>query len=143
MIPKFPKPGPFKKKNKYGNHIIYDPITKKKAYDSKLEREYHQELLLREKVGDIRDVKQWPSVELLPDIRYKPDFYYVDVETEQEIWVDTKGVIGERYRLIRKIWRLFGPGTLLEVMKMVYPKRGWAVKEIKTKGFTINEGRTI
>jgi len=106
----------------------------KKAYDSKLERDYHVELLLRETAGDIKDVRQWPSVELLPDIRYKPDFYYIEVDTKREIWVDTKGVIGERYRLIRKIWRLFGPGTLHEVMKMAYPRRGWAIKEIKSLG---------
>jgi len=134
MQQKFPKPGPFnkKKRSKYNNVIIRDPLTGKKAYDSKLEAHYHAELLLQERAGLIKDVRQWPSVELLPDIRYKPDFYFIDVKTGHEIWVDTKGVIGERYRLIRKIWRLFGPGTLQEVMKMAYPRAGWHIKEIKS-----------
>jgi len=119
----------FPKRNKYGNRIIKDPVTGKKAYDSKLECRYHCQLIIREKAGEIKDVKQWPSVELLPDIRYKPDFYYVDVDSGHEIWVDTKGVIGERYRIIKKLWRLFGPGILHEVMQ---GKSGWVTKEIKS-----------
>ena len=124
----------FPKKNKYGNVIIKDPVTGKKAYDSKLERNYHKELLLQEKAGFIRDVRQWPSVELLPDIRYKPDFYFIECESGREVWVDTKGVIGERYRIIKKIWRLFGPGVLQEVMQQRYPLKGWGIKEIKSLG---------
>ena len=124
----------FPKRNKYGNVIIKDPVTGKKAYDSKLERHYHQELLLQEKAGYIRDVRQWPSVELLPDIRYKPDFYFVECDSEREVWVDTKGVIGERYRIIRKLWKLFGPGILQEVMRQRYPLKGWVIKEIKSLG---------
>ncbi len=127
---KFPKPGLRKKGLKYGNHIIRDPLTGKKAYDSKLERDYHIVLSLREKAGEIRNVRQWPSVELLPDIRYKPDFYFVECDSGREVWVDTKGVIGERYRIIKKIWRLFGPGVLQEVMQS---RNGWAIKEIKSQ----------
>lgn len=133
MTLKFPKPI-FKRKGrlKFNNTIIRNPLTGKKCYDSKLEASYHAELLLREKAGIIKDVRQWPSVQLLPDIRYKPDFYYVDIQSDREIWVDTKGVIGERYRLIRRIWRLFGPGTLHEVTKLRYPKDTWNIKEIKS-----------
>jgi hypothetical protein len=134
---KFPKPGPRKKKNKYGNIIIRDPLTGKKAYDSKLERDYHIELTYREKAGEIKMVEQWPSVQLLPDIRYKPDFKYTEVATGDEVWIDTKGVIGERYRIIRKLWRLFGPGVLLEVTRG-YRSNVWHVKEIKSLYKTIN-----
>lgn len=126
----FPKPGPRKKKRlKYGNTIIRDPVTGKKAYDSKLERNYHGHLILRERAGEIEDLQQWPSVELLPGIRYKPDFFYRECRTKREIWVDTKGVIGERYRIIVKLWRLFGPGVLMEVRAK---GAGWIKKEYKS-----------
>lgn len=121
---KFPK-----RKMKFGNHIIKNPVTGKKAYDSKLERNYHAVLLYREKGGIIEDLCQWPSLELLPGIRYKPDFYYRECDSRREIWVDTKGVLGERYRIIKKLWRLFGPGVLQEVM---FSRGKWSVKEIKS-----------
>ena len=132
---KFPKPG-IRKKNKFGNHIIRDPVTGKKAYDSKLERHFHTYLKFKESNGEIKEVTQWPSVELLPGIRYKPDFKYQKVDTDETIWVDTKGVIGERYRIIRKLWGLFGPGTLHEVTKK---HGGWHTKVIKSKEYIINE----
>ena len=119
---------------KYRNHIIRDPTTGKKAYDSKLERRYHVVLMAMEKAGVIRDLRQWPSVELLPGIRYKPDFYYREVEKDREVWVDTKGFLGERYRIITKIWRLVGPGILLEVKSN---RGGWSIKEIKSKGLEL------
>ena len=127
----FPKPGR-RRKNKFNNTILRDPVTGKKAYDSQLERDYHRELALLEKAGEVTDVRQWPSVELLPGIRYKPDFYFVDADG-RSIWVDCKGVMGQRYNLIKKIWKLFGPGVLLEVHRGT-GFRKWICKEIQSQG---------
>ncbi len=132
---KFPKPGYFNKGSKFKNHVIRNPLTGKKAYDSKLERDYHGDLLLRERAGLVSDVEQWPSVELLPDIRYKPDFKYTNNKNGLTYFVDCKGVLGERYRIIKKLWRLVGPATLLEVHRGA---RGeWVEKEIKSKGYEL------
>lgn len=104
---KFPKPG--QRKNKYGAKRVTGKNGQ--SYASMLERNYRAYLDLLEKAGLIRDIEEQPSVDL--DVcKYKADFKYYDIENKETIWVDTKGVITDRFRLIMKIWKKFGPGKL-------------------------------
>lgn len=93
----------FPKQNKFG-------AVRCGGFDSKLEKDYYEYLLLKEKADDISDITIHPTIELEPGIKYKADFSFV--EGERMVWVDTKGVITDRFRLICKIWALHGPGPL-------------------------------
>ena len=71
------------KKNKYGN-------IRAKGSDSKIEIKHYNELLIREKAGEIRDIVKQPKFELqngfkyfnetVRAISYKADFQYFDIK---------------------------------------------------------------
>lgn len=87
--------------------------TTGKSYPSLIERDYHELLLIRERVGEVKDVEYQPSYTLIAGIKYKADFKYTDVETGVTIVVDTKGnLLGERFRMVMKLWAEKGPGPL-------------------------------
>ena len=113
------------RKLKFGNQ-------RTNGFASKLEAAVHQILMLREKSGEITDVKRG-GVELTCGINWNVDFNYIDKKTKKRVWVEAKGVETERYRLCLKLWRGgHGPGPL-EIWKgswqkpmlveIVYPKR--------------------
>lgn len=105
-----------KKRNKYNAERI------ERAYErgpcgSKLEGAVFQRLLLLERAGNIRDIRQQVSVHLSCGIMWKVDFSYFDKEKKRTIYAEAKGVETERYRLCLKLWRGgHGPGPL-EVWK--------------------------
>lgn len=93
----------FPNKNKFG-------AVRCGGFDSGLERDYYKVLLLKEVAEQVSDLRVHPTVELEPGIKYKADFSFI--EDGRRVWVDTKGVMGERFRLICRIWALHGPGPL-------------------------------
>lgn len=99
-----------RKKNKYGaEKIIVGPHT----YDSKLEHEMHMTLKLLERSGEIKDIRHHPgAVQLTRFVKYKPDFLIFDIKRNIEIFIESKGFDGERWRVIRNLWREFGPKPL-------------------------------
>ena len=105
-------------------------VSDGKHSPSKIEHAVFFQLELREKNGEITDLKKNPTVELLSTplglIKYKADAGYSDKDGPR--WVEVKGVEGERWRIIRKLWSLFGPGPL-EVYKGTY-KRPYLVEVI-------------
>ena len=93
------------RRNKFG-------AQRTNGYSSKLEAAVRQILDLREKAGEISDIKRG-AVELTCGIRWNVDFNYLDVKTGKRVWVEAKGVETERYRICLKLWRGgFGPGVL-------------------------------
>lgn len=101
---------------------------------SKLERSVHALLLLREKSGEIDDIKRQCSVELGIEIvisartqkerrriiRWKVDFCFRVVKTDERMWAEAKGIETRLYRKQLRLWREgAGPGRI-EIWKGNY-----------------------
>lgn len=99
------------KKKKYSN--VKTEIHGR-TFDSKGEAGLFVELQNREKAGEIKDLRCQESVYLTDaEIRYIPDFSFVNVSTgEKEFW-EFKGFETAEWRLKKKLWRYYGPGKLV------------------------------
>lgn len=94
------------------------------GYASKIEATVGAILELKQKAGEIKDLKRQPQVFLTAaQITYRPDFKYTDSKTNIDVYVEVKGVETERWRVIKKLWTRYGPGDL-EIWKGThkYPK---------------------
>lgn len=92
------------------------------TFDSKLESAVHDILLLRERAGEIKEIKQQVNVHLtLAKILYKPDFSYVDCATGETVYVEAKGFPGPIFNLKKRLWKFYGDGKL-EIWKGTYQK---------------------
>ncbi len=101
-------------KNKFNNVRTGD------GFPSKLEAAVYQILRLREKAGEIKDIRRQHSVDLGCQITWMVDFSYLDKKTKQRVWVEAKGMETGEYRLKLKLWRWGqGPGRL-EIWKGNY-----------------------
>lgn len=101
------------------------------SFDSKLEKDYAAHLLLIEKAKEIKDLTLKPTgIEIVPGIRYNPDFSFTEVESGLQVVVDTKGSATKagRFPTIKKLWRLFMAPYILRVVE-----RGRAGTFIVTK----------
>jgi len=102
------KPYTFKRKaNKYGAKKTYSDMIGR-HFDSAGECSCAETLWLRQKAGDISDLKFQPKVDLLGFVRMRPDFRYV--EDGETIWHEFKGFATDRWFLCKKLWGQFGPG---------------------------------
>lgn len=92
-------------------------IVDGKTFPSRLEARVYETLKIREFAGEIKDVVLQPTV-FLSDakISYKPDFAATYTKTNLGFYVEGKGVATDRWRLIKKLWRAYGPSPL-EVYK--------------------------
>ncbi len=90
-------------------------------YASTAERDYHDELKLREQAGDVRNIVVQPPVSLVASITYRPDYKFDErglrPDAWRTIWVDVKGVMTREFLLKLKLWREFGPGPLRIVQR--------------------------
>jgi hypothetical protein len=93
--------------NKYGARRT---VALGRHFDSRAEADRGVELTLLEQAGEIQDLVFQPRLELEPGIFYKPDFGYT--EKGRPVFEDFKGVVGDRFRLIVKIWRNHGTAVL-------------------------------
>lgn len=117
-----------RKGGKFGIQRVEDKDGRR--YASGLEREYFQELLLREKAGEIRDLEREPQIYFeINGVRitgYKPDFSFFEIKLGARVWEETKGEATDKtegWRIRQNLWRAIGPG-LLRVIKG--DKNGWA-----------------
>lgn len=86
-----------------------------RTYDSKGEHAFHGMLLLLERAGEIRDIVHHPAaVQLTRYVTYKPDFVWFEIKRQIQVYGEFKGMLGERYRIIKNLWREFGPYPLQE-----------------------------
>lgn len=94
---------------KYGNKRV------EKAgiwFDSKAESKHHDDMLLRERAGEIKILKLQDRVHLTAGIHLKVDFKIFDVKLDQEVWEEFKGFETKEWRLKKKLWKEHGPGLL-------------------------------
>ena len=117
-INKWYKCGPCGRLFKVGSNKYNAISTSKKVdgygWDSKAEADYYfTNLLFREKAGEIKDIKRQNSIEILPDIFWKLDFTFTELTPKiKMVAKEFKGVEGERYRILLRLWKLFGPMEL-------------------------------
>jgi hypothetical protein len=106
-------------KNKYGAKRT---TIAGQSFPSRVEAAVFQLYALRERASEISDLTRYSTV-FLSDARisYKPDWSYIDLGTGLRNYVEVKGVETERFRLIKKLWRAYGPGPL-EIWKGSWQK---------------------
>ncbi len=101
------------------------------GFPSHLEESVYADLLYRQKAGEYRDVERYPSIELMPGVRWKCDFKAFDIALGETVYIEAKGIITERYALIVQMWPTCGTGLLREYKGS--KDRVWVSREIKGK----------
>lgn len=92
-----------RRNTKFGNEIT------ERGFHSLKEQRYYDELVLRERVGEIRDIKWQVPFELIPkqdgerECIYKADFTYLDIKAGKTVVVDVKGFRTKEYIIKRKL----------------------------------------
>lgn len=105
------------KRSKYGNRkVVVDGIT----FDSKREADYYAELKIRERAGEVDDIRlQEPFVLAFQGClicTYRADFTFYDRRERRQRVVDTKGFITPEFRLKAKMMRAL-LGIEVEIVK--------------------------
>ena len=101
--------------NKYGAIRTRDPLDAARSFDSQGEAARANCLRLLQRGGEISDLQFQVTFRLTEaGIGYRADFVYV--EKGRTVAEDFKGVETERFRLICRLWRFYGP-CLLRVTK--------------------------
>jgi hypothetical protein len=102
----------FRSKNKYSISKVSE-ADGSRTYDSALERALLQLLHLREKAGEIEDIKHQVTV-YLTDARVmsRPDYSFVLCATGDTWYAEAKGFETALWRIKRRLWTVYGPGPL-------------------------------
>jgi hypothetical protein len=120
----------FPKGNKFNAKKIRDCDGKIVA-DSKAERDFliHY-FAIKEEAGLVKHICKWPTVHLTEYINWKLDYKYFDCKIDQWIYTDVKGVEGERFRVLKALWKTIGP-SILEIAKKDYKTGLWKIERIR------------
>lgn len=102
------------------------------GFPSKLEKAVHDLLLLRQRAKEIKDIKRQVRVTLTAGIASKIDFSFLEIETNETVYCEAKGMSTERWTMIKKLWRSYGPSKL-EIWGGTY-KRPRLMEIIRTGG---------
>lgn len=113
--------------NKYGAVRTQDPLNRLRSFDSQGEADRAACLRILQRAGEISNLQFQVTFHLTDAaVPYRADFVYI--EYGRMVAEDFKGVETERFRLICRLWRHYGP-CLLRVTKRW--RRGFrVVKEI-------------
>jgi len=114
--------------NKY--HAISSHCAEGHFHRSKGEAGRCSELHLLQRAKEISNLEVEPRVMVGP-IAYKPDWTYT--ENRKMITEDFKGIEGERFRMIKKLWPELGVGVLRITKAHSRYKKVVVVKEIQGK----------
>lgn len=111
-----------------------------KKFASQLEASLYSLLYLREKVGELSQLRCQPNVFLTDaKIRMIPDFSAVEVKTKELVYFEAKGFETDIWRLKKKLWEFYGPGRL-QIYKGSH-KKLILTEELKPKtSYTLNLG---
>lgn len=102
-----------------------------RRFDSKQERNRATDLVILQRAGMIRNLEFQPVVHLTrARIAYRADFRYDDQFDGKwrPVYEDSKGMVTDRFRIIRALWEYYGP-TPLHITapgkrtETVYPKQ--------------------
>lgn len=105
------KQGRNKSEQKFGNKKVEHAG---RWFDSKLEKSLFDLLSLRERGGEIRDLAHHAGTVFLSDARvqYRPDFRFINCETGETEYAESKGFETSDWRIKRRLWLSYGPGKL-------------------------------
>ncbi len=108
------------------------------TFPSRLEANLYTHLKIQQVGGYITDLKRHGTV-MLSDakVSYKPDFQAFHVEHSEQVYYEAKGMETDRWRLVKKLWKYYGPGRLF-VYKANW-KGVYVDEEIIPSGRTSNE----
>lgn len=87
------------------------------GFPSKLEAALYDQLLLREKLGEIRNIKRQVTV-ILQDgpreekISWRVDFSFEEAPLWRVVFAEAKGLPTNEYKLKLKLWRRLKPAPL-------------------------------
>ena len=101
-------------KNKYGAKKCQLPHVPGIWFDSQLERALYLILEQEQLAGLIKELKHHPGTVFLCECRtqFRPDFVYIDAKTGERVWAESKGFPTAKWPLVKKHWKLCGPGKL-------------------------------
>lgn len=105
--------------NKYGNkrteHAGY-------SFASKAEAALYDLLRLREKAGEIKDIRNQVHVRLTAAaVTYVPDFAFWDIKENTYKYAEYKGFETDVFKIKLRLWRFYGPGPI-EIWRGHYAK---------------------
>ncbi len=107
---------PTSKKNKFNAKRTTRPGRAGRSFASGLEALVFDHFYKLKLLGEVEEIVQQPRVFLTrAEISYHPDLA-IKPKGGALFWVEAKGVEGERWRIVRKLWTVYGPGKL-EVWK--------------------------
>src|ERR1035437_3012186 len=96
-----------KKAGKYKNQRVKAPGQ---SFDSQLEASVHQILLLRERAGEIRNIRSQVTLKLTrAGIGYRVDFVATDCKTGQDFGIEAKGFPTEVWGIKKRLYKYYGP----------------------------------
>lgn len=93
------------------------------GFPSRLESSLYDYLLLKQRDGKIKNIKQQQGVDLVGGIRWKIDFSYELVSTGELIYAEAKGVETQDYKIKLKLFKSDAK-NVLEIYGGRYIKRG-------------------
>lgn len=102
-----------------------------RMFDSTAERQFVDELKLREVAHDVEKIDLQPVVHLVAGITYRPDVVHTDLRTGERIFTDVKGVETPEFRMKAKLWGIFGPGRLQIVKRAGRSQRFTVTREVR------------
>lgn len=83
------------------------------GFASKLESSCYDMLKLMERAGELSDIKCQQAVLLTrANITCKIDFSAVENKTGALVYIESKGAITDRWIIIKRLWKVYGPGKL-------------------------------
>ena len=81
----------------------------------------HDILKLRERAGEIKDIKCQQTVLLLNVIKWKIDFSFIDCKTEKLVYCEAKGLACNTFQMKLKLYKS-DPPAKLEIWKGSYQR---------------------
>ena len=72
------------------------------GFPSKLEEAVFNILCLREKAGEIRNIRRQHSVPVVIEINWKCDFSFEDCKTGETVLAEAKGMVDPRFAMIKR-----------------------------------------
>ena len=105
-------------RHKYGakpgesNGAIFPELAGRR-FDSKLERSVAEMLVMRQRAGEISDLKFQNVVTMTKArIKWRVDFAYTETSTGIEWHHEAKGLESQAYRIQLKLFKHYGPGPV-------------------------------
>lgn len=94
-------------------------VVEGQSFPSGLEARTWTYLRVLEQQKELTELSRQATVTFpIVDIKYKADMKYTN-KAGKTVWVEAKGMEGDRWKIIKKIWKALGPGNL-----EVYKDRG-------------------